>query len=176
MSQIKLEDIIEILKEFSYNSPLDVILIGGLSMQYYGLKERITLDLDGEVKGDVDGLFNFLKKKGIPSDFGENISNWSIISLPPGYRDRTIKIYSDDKLNVRVLDPVDFIIAKIRRFTEIDLDDALFVAKKYDVKPDAVRQAADSAIRNSPRDTSLFTFKRYVEVFINKFCEGNREH
>lgn len=169
MLPLKLEDIMEILKEFSCaNNPLEIILLGGLSMQHYGLAERTTVDLDGEVKGNVDALFRFLKNKNIPSDIGEDISGWSIISMPPGYRERAIKIYSDDKLIVKVLNPVDFIVAKLRRFTEVDLNDALFVAKRFNVKPEDISSAVEDAIKNSPKDTSIFTFKKYLTVFIDK--------
>lgn len=170
MSQLKLEDIIEILKEFSCaNNPLEIILLGGLSMQYYGLVERTTVDLDGEVKGNVDALFHFLKEKNIPSDIGEDISGWSVIAMPSGYRERAIKIYSDDKLTIKVLNPVDFIVAKLRRFTEVDLNDALFVAKRFNVKPEDISKGVEDAIKNSPKDTSLFTFRKYLAVFIDKF-------
>ena len=56
MSGIKLKNVIQLLKRFSRNSPLEIILIGGLSLEYYGLRERATMDIDAEVKGDVDKL------------------------------------------------------------------------------------------------------------------------
>ena len=62
MPEIKLKDVIQLLKRFSRNSPLEIILIGGLSLEYYGLRERATMDIDAEVKGDVDKLSDFLKR------------------------------------------------------------------------------------------------------------------
>ena len=168
MPEIKLKDVIQLLKRFSRNSPLEIILIGGLSLEYYGLRERATLDIDAEVKGDVDKLSDFLKRNKIPCDIGENISMWSLISLPPGYKKRAETIYSDDRLKVKVLNPLDFIIAKLRRGTEEDLHDALFIAGKFSLKEESIMKSAGQAVRSSPRDTALFIFNKNVEIFIKK--------
>ncbi|MEK6567907.1 MAG: DUF6036 family nucleotidyltransferase [Candidatus Omnitrophota bacterium] len=168
MSGIKLKNVIQLLKRFSRNSPLEIILIGGLSLEYYGLRERATMDIDAEVKGDVDKLSDFLKKNKIPCDIGEDISRWSLISLPPGYKKRAVALYSDDRLKIKVLNPTDFIIAKLRRSTEEDLDDALFIAEKFSLKAENIIKAANQAVRNSPRDTALFIFNKNAEIFIAK--------
>lgn len=170
MSRLKLKDIIRLLREFSRNGhPLEIILVGGLSMEYYGLKERATLDIDAEVKGDIEELLSFLKKNKIPADIGEDISKWSLISLPAAYRQRATTIHSDDNLKIKVLSPLDFIVAKLRRFTEEDLEDALFVARKFRVKIKDIRTAAEEAIKSSPKDTAIFIFKKNLEVFTAKF-------
>ncbi|MFQ5900060.1 MAG: DUF6036 family nucleotidyltransferase [Thermodesulfobacteriota bacterium] len=168
MFQLDFEKIIELLKEFTEDKkePLEVILIGGLALHYYGMKNRATIDIDAEVKGDIDGLFNFLKSKRIPSDIGENISGWSVISMPSFYRERTIVIYKDGLLTVKVLHPSDFIIAKLRRFTDEDLEDAVFVAKKFDLSQKDVKESANSAVENSPADTAIFIFRKNVELFL----------
>lgn len=169
MSKLNLNYIVGLLKEFSQkNKPLEVILIGGLSMEYYGLKERATIDIDAEVKGDINKLVQFFKKKHIPADLGEDISRRSLISLPPVYKERAITIYSDVNLKIKVLSPIDFIIAKIRRFTEQDLEDALFVARKYQLKVEDIQKAAKEATNNSPKDTAIFIFKKNVELFVDK--------
>jgi len=168
--QLNLEKIIELFKEFARENKnaLEIILIGGLALHYYGLKERATVDVDAEVKGDVAGLFSFLKSKKILSDIGENISNWSVINMPHLYQERAITIYKDELLTVKVLHPLDFIIAKLRRFTDEDLEDALFVANKFNLRPADVKGAANSAIENSPVDTALFIFKKNVALFVAK--------
>ncbi len=168
MFQLDLEKLIELLREFTEESKhtLEIILIGGLALHHYGLKERATVDIDAEVKGDLEGLFGFLKSKKIPSDIGENISNWSVINMPPLYRKRAITIYKDDLLIVKVLHPLDFIIAKIRRFTDEDLEDALFVANKFNLRQEDVKEAANTAIETSPADTALFIFRKNIEIFV----------
>lgn len=168
MSQVNLEDIIQILNEYTGKTkkPLELILIGGLALQYYGMKERATIDIDAEIKGDLEGLFNFLKENSIPSDLGEDIAGWSVVSMPPGYRERAIEIYTATNLSVKVLNPLDFIIAKLRRATEEDMSDAIFVAKKFGLRPEDIKNCAEEAVRNSPKDTMVFLFRKNVELFL----------
>ena len=170
MSQIDLERIIELLKEFTTasKSTLEITVLGGLALQYYGKRERITIDIDGEIKGDLEGVFNFLKSNNIPADIGENVSGWSVVAMPPGYRERVIAIYRDEFLTVNVLHPLDFVIAKLRRFTEEDIEDALFVAKKYNLSAGEIERLAEEAIGNSPKDTMLFMFRKNVSTFISR--------
>lgn len=61
--------------------------------------------------------------------------------------------------------PIDFIVAKLRRGTDLDLTDAEFVARRFNVTPDAIRRAAEAAIAASPKDTTLFLFRKLVELF-----------
>lgn len=170
MSQVDLERVIEILKEFAWTmeKSLEIILLGGLALQYYGMENRATIDIDAEIKGDIEGVFNFLKSHNIPADIGENISGWSVVAMPPGYRERGIEIYGDEFLTVNVLAPLDFVIAKLRRFTEEDIEDALFVARKYNIRIEEIEKKAEEAIRNSPKDTALFVFRKNIGIFISK--------
>lgn len=170
MSLIKLSRTLELLTEFSKikKARLEVILIGGQAMQHYGQTARATIDIDAEIIGPIEELESFLKKNHVPADLGEDVSRWSLISLPPGYRDRTIKIYSDSFLTVKVLDPLDFVIAKLRRYTEQDIEDVLFVIRKYGITSGQVVQAAQAAIQASPKDTSLAIFQRNINFFVKR--------
>ncbi len=91
--------------------------------------------------------------------------------MPPDYRKKAISIYHDLTLTVKVLHPSDFIISKLRRATEIDIQDALFVAQKYKLNKEELRKDADLAIINSPKDNALFMFKKTVAYFLNKLQE-----
>jgi len=173
--QVSLEKIIGLLKEFAWQrkSDLQIILLGALALQYYGLEDRATADIDAEVKGDVEGLFNFLRSHNIPADLGENISGWSVIAMPPDYEKRVIEIYKDEFLRISVLHPLDFIIAKLRRFTEEDIGDAVFVARRYKIGAKEIEKKSEEAIKNSPKDTALFIFRRNIAIFISKIAEGD---
>lgn len=144
---------------------LDLILIGGLALQAYGVHERVTVDVDGELAGDLEPLLEFLRARQVPADLGENISGWSVVAMPPGYRDRTSVWHEDGGLRIRLLHPVDFVIAKLRRGTEQDLDDAQEVVIRFHLSFDDIQVAADSAIQASPKDTALFTFRKIVQIF-----------
>lgn len=101
----------------------------------------------------------------MPADLGENISGWSVLAMPPGYRDRTSVWHEDGGLRIRLLHPVDFVIAKLRRGTEQDLDDAQEVVTRFHLSPADIQAAADSAIQASPKDTAFFTFRQIVQVY-----------
>ncbi len=173
MSQIKLDATMEKLKLFSIQEqkPLHLILLGGLALDYYGMENRSTIDLDAEVDGDLESLFLFLKSQGIPSDLSENISGWSVIAMPPGYRKRVITFFKSEFLVICVLDPGDFVISKLRRFSEEDIEDALFVVKKYAIKADQVTRLAEAALEHSIKDTTLFLFKKNLKLFLKKIEE-----
>jgi hypothetical protein len=85
--------------------------------------------------------------------------------MPPGYRERASVWIDQPGLRLRLLHPVDFIVAKLRRGTDLDLQDAEFVARRFAVDPAAVRQAAEAAIAASPKDTTLFLFRKIVDLF-----------
>ena len=147
---------------------VDLLLIGGLALQAYGYSERVTVDVDGELVGELDPLMKFLQQRQIPADLGENISGWSIVAMPPGYRERTSVWHEESGIRLRLLDPVDFIIAKLRRGTDQDLDDAEYVSTRYSILPNAVQASAESAITASPQDTALFLFKKTVQNFCQR--------
>lgn len=50
----------------------------------------------------------------------------------------------------------------------MDVQDALFVAKKYKLMKEELSHIADLAIKNTPKDTSLFIFEKTVEHFLKK--------
>jgi hypothetical protein len=107
----------------------------------------------------------------VPADLGENISGWSVVAMPPGYRDRTSVWHEDGGLRIRLLHPVDFVIAKLRRGTEQDLDDAQEVVMRFHIPPADIQAAADSAKQASPKDTALFTFRKIVDVFCGRISK-----
>jgi len=110
-------------------------------------------------------LVTFLTNEGVPADLTQDISGWSIVAMPPGYRDRATNLILRPGLRIRLLAPVDFVIAKLRRGVDIDLDDALYVVRRFNISRGAVEQAAATALAASPQDTALFLFRKTVELF-----------
>ncbi|RMH36927.1 MAG: hypothetical protein D6690_04585 [Nitrospirae bacterium] len=170
MSPLNLDRLIAVLQDYvrSTGSSVDLILVGGLALQAYGLRERVTLDVDGELVGELESLVEFLRQRHIPADLGENMSGWAVVAMPPGYRTRTTVFHREAGLTLRLLSPVDFVIAKLRRGTETDLDDAEFVVQKFDLATTDIQHAAEQAIAASPKDTALFIFKRIVAAFCKR--------
>ena len=174
MSALTLDHLIRLLQEYVRHtqSQLALLLIGRLALYAYGHENPQTEDLDAEIVGDFDRLVAFLKQRHILTNLSENISGWSVVAMPPGYRERATVYYEQSGLRIRLLAPVDFVIAKLRRGTELDLEDAVFVARKFEVSSGAVRAAAESAVAASPKDTALFAFRQTVELFCRRLPDG----
>ena len=174
MSPINLDAVKNLLREYVTQSQqaVELILIGGLALQAYGVHDRVTVDVDGELAGELEPLLEFLRSRQVPADLGENISGWSVVAMPPGYRDRTAVWYEDGKLRIRLLHPVDFVIAKLRRGTEQDLEDAQEVAIRFYLSSADIQVAADSSIQASPKDTALFTFRKTVAIFCQRIGQA----
>ena len=167
MLPLNLDAVTTLLREYvtQRQQAVELILIGGLALQAYGVLDRVTVDVDGELAGELEPLLEFLRSRQVPADLGENISGWSVVAMPPGYRDRTSVWHEDGKLRIRLLHPVDFVIAKLRRGTEQDFEDAQEVVMRFHIPPADIQIAADSAMQASPKDTALFTFRKTVDVF-----------
>ena len=167
-------DVVEIFKEIakSTGNSIEIILVGAQALPYYGVEARATMDIDAEiVRGDLEEVYFELKKRGFESDLSENISGWSVISLPKGYRDRAITIYQDDHLKISVLSPYDFIIMKLRRGTEQDLEDCLNVALANQLSVEELDKHFENAISNSIKDTAILNLR----LIYNHFRQALRE-
>lgn len=94
--------------------------------------------------------------------------------MPPGYRDRTTILIDEPKLRVTLLAPVDFIVAKLRRGTDEDLEDAAWIAARYRVTAQQVRASAETALAASLEDTALLLFERTVDRFCQHLASADR--
>ena len=110
-------------------------------------------------------LLDYLTTHQVPADLTQNFSGWSVVAMPPGYRDRATDLINQANLRVRVLAPIDFVIAKLRRGTDLDLDDALLVARHNRLSADTIQSCARTALAASPQDTALFLFQKTVDLF-----------
>ena len=157
---ITIDYITQVLAQYvrESGSHLNLILVGGLGLQAYGFADRVTVDVDGELTGDLDPLVAFLWERHVPSDLGENMSGRSVVAMPPGYRERSTVFYQDAGLCLRLLAPTDFVIAKLRRGIDQDLKDAEFVVRQFHVASTDIQVAAGQALAASPKDTALFLF------------------
>ncbi|MBX3302685.1 MAG: hypothetical protein KF693_10770 [Nitrospira sp.] len=147
---------------------VDLILIGGMAMLAYGHPSRATIDVDGELRDGVRSLKTFLSRHNIPANLGQSLSGWSVVAMPPGYRDRATAMIDEPGIRMSLLAPVDFIISKLRRGTDEDLADAGWIAERFRVSAHQVRTAADAALAASLEDTALFLFERTVD----RFCQA----
>ena len=167
MPTLTADRLIQLLTDYTRQTgaSVDLLLVGALALQAYGFHDRYTQDIDAELVGSLEPLHAFFLAQQIPAGLTENFSRWSIVAMPPGYRDRSTDLIRTERLRVRLLAPVDFVIAKLLRGTDLYLDDAIFVTTRFQITTDQIRAAADSALAASPQDTALFLFRKTVEIF-----------
>lgn len=169
MPTLTVDHIITLLTQYvtETGESVDALVVGALALHAYGITDRHTRDLDAELAGTLTPVLEYLTAHGVPADLTQNFSGWSIIAMPPGYRDRAIDLVDQPNLRVRVLSPVDFVIAKLRRGTELDLDDAFLVARQHRISVETIRTSAQASLAASPQDTALFLFQKTVDFFCN---------
>ncbi|MBI3356244.1 MAG: hypothetical protein HY038_05640 [Nitrospirae bacterium] len=175
MPTLTAEHLIELLTRYvtDTGTSVDLLLVSALALHAYGLPDRATRDVGAELEGPLTPLMDYLTTQKIPADLTQNFSGWSVVAMPPGYRDRAMDLVNQPPLRVRALSPVDFVIAKLRRGTELDLDDALLVARRHGLSPDAIRASAHAALAASPQDTALFLFQKTVDLFCKSLLSPN---
>ena len=110
-------------------------------MLAYDHPSRATTDVDGELREGVRTLKEFLSGHDIPPNLGQSLSGWSVTAMPPGYRERATAFINEPGLRVTLLAPVDFIIAKLRRGTDEDLEDAAWIEDTSFARSVRVRRA-----------------------------------
>lgn len=171
-THLNLNRILMIIADVFEEQKAKVILAGGLAMIAYGRKDRHTYDLDAEVSvSDIKFIENAgkeLKKRGIVADISDNISRWSMIDLPPDYQRRAKPYKSIKGVNFYLLSPVDLILSKLRVFREIDLEDAIYLMKRFNIGIDEIKRKAEIAISISPKSTEILAFKKNLKYFEEK--------
>jgi hypothetical protein len=152
-----------------------IILCGGLAAIAYGLHERTTLDIDAEMDADFKVIEKFKKNLRFPAELTTDISRWSMIDIPKGYRKRAVPldIIKAKNISVFLLSPLDLIISKLRVFRDKDIQDALFLIKEFRVRKSDILKASKQAIAQSPPSTELLRFKKSLRYFIKLAYKGS---
>jgi len=153
---------IDKVKDFakSKNDTVELLLIGGLAMSFYGMP-RYTVDIDAEIRCSDETYFElveFLKRENISFNIGGDISGWGVIPLPANYRDRARNVYETGNFILKILEPVDFIFSKLMRGTEEDFKDAVEVIHKYAITKDSLIER--KKLIKFPKDTETLFFKK----------------
>lgn len=144
-----------------------LIIAGGLAVSVYGMPERKTLDIDAEIISEDSELIEKINKRfkelKVPVDISDNISRWGMVDIPPSYRKRARPYKKLGSVELCLLSPIDLIVSKLRIFRDIDIEDILFLAKKFNITFNEIKKEADLAISISPRSTELLFFKKNLQ-------------
>ncbi|MBC8132616.1 MAG: hypothetical protein H7X95_06515 [Deltaproteobacteria bacterium] len=104
---------------------------------------------------------------GVPASVAEDIDRWGMITLLD-YK-RTSRLFRRfGKLEVRLLDPVNWSIGKLTRCLDPDIRDVAEVFRRQSVSPIRAAGIWGRALRASPASTSQFQFRLHVQDFFKK--------
>lgn len=147
---------------------LKVIVCGGLAVIAYGMTDRQTFDIDAEVEADFRVIEKLKKHLKLPAELTTDISRWSMVDIPPGYKERAVHLDIVETKNIEIsfLSPIDLIMSKLRVFRDKDIEDAVFLVRKFKVKKSNILRASRQAIETSPPSTELLRFKKPLQHFI----------
>lgn len=81
-------------------------------------------------------------------------------------RDNAVPYKRFGKIEVKILDPIDMSIGKIERFTDIDIQDVMFIIKEFSMKSQDLLVAWAKALNTSVKSETNFLFRKQVELFI----------
>ncbi len=146
-----------------------IIAVGRGALELYGIKSEYTQDIDFELIADEkvwEYINEILSNIKVRADFGEDFDRWSVVPMPEGYRERAVEVIRRGEVSICVLDPVDYVISKLRRGTEEDERDAEKVVKKYGIK----RKDLEERLKKIRplKDVEFFLFRERVSRFIKK--------
>ena len=102
---------------------------------------------------------------GVPSNVASDIDRWGMITLLD-YR-RSSRLYRRfGRLEVRLLNPINWSIGKLTRYLDPDIRDVSKVFRARRVSAISAARTWGRALRASPPSTAQFQFRRNVEDFL----------
>lgn len=146
-----------------------IIAVGRSALELYGIESEYTQDIDFELVADErtwEEIDEIIGELGIRADYGEDFDRWSVVPMPEGYRKRVNCVIKRGEVEVCVLDPVDYVIAKMRRGTEEDERDAIAVIRKFNLKREEIEKSLE--LIRPIRDVEFFLFKKRMERFFSR--------
>ena len=155
--------------------PTKVILTGGCEALLLG-GQRPTGDLDLGIEladrhaqrwPEIEEAVAAAAVVGLPVQYSSDIDRWSSVSVPRAKR-RTRHLKRIGRLNVHLLDPVVWAVYKLARDLDSDVDDLIAVLRAERVDPAKLARLCGHALRESPRSSALFLFRRQVEHFLRE--------
>ena len=99
-----------------------------------------------------------------------------MIDIPEGYSNRVVpfKKFTTKNIKVFLLSPLDLVISKLRVFRDKDIQDALFLVKKYHIKKPGVLKASKQAALQSPPSTEIMRYNKNIKYFLTLMDEFHK--
>lgn len=158
----------------SVDISVSVYITGGVASWFMG-GNRPTEDIDFGLKtfkqkwNEVESIFQEASRRlGLPIQFSENISRWSMIEIPD-YERKALPYKKFGKISVSFLDPVSWSIGKVSRYYQSDVDDLRVVFKKQKPKIEEVIRVWSEALQKSPKSSDQFLFLKTSADFLKTY-------
>lgn len=135
----------------SLSSPLTVYLAGGMAVHLYTAK-RVTTDVDAEFSGRIiipnDLMVEITLEDGSPQViYLDTNYNSTFALMHEDYQDDAIPVdLGLERIQVRVLSPVDLAVSKIVRLAENDREDIQELVRLGLTTADEIEQRASNAL------------------------------
>ena len=180
MNQRQIARFFEILAD-RFDEECQIILTGAAAGALYG-RVRPTADIDFSLKlkkksarGYEQSWQRFAKairetgvRTGIAAQYGEDIDHWSSITLLD-YQKHKYLFRRFGKIKVYLMEPSYWAIGKLGRYLDSDIRDLVHVLKKTDTSWQALAPLLGKALRESPKSTACFSFRKQVEDFLKTY-------
>ncbi len=171
MNKTQIERYFKILDKI-YAKECRVILTGAAAGALYG-RVRATMDIDFSAEAaDWEGFSNAVEetsmRTGIAAQYAEDIDRWSSITLM-NYKKHTFSYGQFGRLEVRLMEPSYWAIGKLSRYLDPDIGDLVKVFKKTGTRWQEIASVAGRALRESPKSTACFLFRKQTENFFKQY-------
>lgn len=160
--------------------PVTIVLTGGAeALVLGGIRPTADLDFGVEVAPrwrerwpEIESaIAEASRTTGIAAQYGEELDHWSSVSVPPKRR-RSRPWLRFGRLRLRLLDPACWAIYKLARYLESDRADLVPVLRREGVRWSRLTRLAGESLRESPKSSALFLFRKHVEHFLRE--DGHR--
>lgn len=145
-----------------------IIAVGRSALELYGIEAQYTQDIDFELIADEEvwnEIGRLIEGLEVRADYGEDFDRWSVVPMPKGYRERAECVIKFGDVEICVLDPVDYVIAKLRRGTAEDEMDAQAVMRKFNLSREDIEERLK--LVKPVKDVEFFLFKKRMENFLS---------
>ena len=171
MNKRQIERYFETLAKI-YPKKCRIVLTGAAAGALYG-NVRSTMDIDfAATTKNWEEFANAVAKTSarmaIEAQFAENIDRWSSISLMD-YQKHTFIYKRFGSIELRLMEPAYWAIGKLTWYLDSDIHDMVKVFKKTHTSWNAVARVTGRALRQSPKSTTCFLFRRQNEDFFDRF-------
>ncbi len=145
-----------------------IIAVGRSALELYGIEAQYTQDIDFELIADEEAwneIGRLIERLRVRADYGEDFDRWSVVPMPKAYRERVKCVMKFGGVEICVLDPIDYVIAKLRRGTFEDETDARAVMKKFNLSREDIEKRL--GLIELIKDVEFFLFKKRMESFLS---------